>query len=167
MIQPPGQSPDPAPAESLAPPRPNLGPEPLEPGAILIQLASVLLIGAFILAALFALWRWRSRHRITSPTKPMIDDSPEARLIALRERARTILAARFGPTVRARTTEELADDARMAEALGNDNLVQLANLLHAGDRALFDRDSATEAGDDQSANLTAWSDMLDSLSRSR
>jgi len=167
VIQLPGQPTDSAPIESLAPPRPNLGPEPMDSDGSLAQLVIILLGGLIIFAALAGLRWWRSSHSIAATAKPPIDDSPETRLLALRERARTILAARFGPALRARTTEELADDARLAEAIGEDDLARLTELLRAGDRALFDRDSAAETNGDPSANLAAWSALLDSLARSR
>ena len=167
MIQPPGQPKDPASAGSLAPPRPNLGPEPMGADDSLAQLAISLMLGGVILAALMVLWRrWRAQ-RIFDRPKPSVDDSSEARLLALRERARTILAARFGPALRARTTEEIAADARVAEALGGDDLARLMGLFRAGDRVLFDRDSGLEPHGDPSSELAAWSALLDALSRAR
>ena len=169
MIQQPKQSAAAAAAvEALAPPRPNLGPEPLSADGSSALLVSALLVGLLIFAASVVAWRRRrlADQTIEPPGSPR-DDSPEARLLALRERARTILARRFGPALRARTTEEMAADARLAETLGNDDLARLTSLLRAGDRVLFDRATDAEPDGDPSADLADWTALLDALSRSR
>jgi len=154
--------------ETLAPPRPNLGPEPLSAEGSPILLISVSLGCLLLLAALAILWRRRrSADQTTEPPGAPGDESPEARLLALRERARAILTRRFGPALRARTTEEVAADAQLAEALGSDELARLTNLLRAGDRVLFDHATAAEQDGDPSADLADWTALLDSLSRTR
>lgn len=169
MIQQPAPPADNAPGETLAPPRPNLGPEPLPAEGSLSLLIPVLLGGLLILAAVVIAWRRRRRSAdpITQTRGIPRDDSPEARLLALRERARAILTRRFGPALRARTTEEVAADPRLAETLGGDDLAKLTNLLRAGDRILFDREAASGRDGDLSADLERWTALLDALSRSR
>lgn len=167
MIDPPGQSEDSTIGESLAPPQPNLGPEPMDAGGSLVPAVVLLLNGLVALAALLILRRRWSKRQEAERSTPPPDDSPEARLLALRERARSLLAARFGPSLRARTTEELADDAQVAEALGADKLAQLTALLRAGDRLLFDGDSPMDASDAPPPELEAWSNLLDAIARSR
>lgn len=169
MIQQPDQFAGRASAETLAPPRPNLGPEPMSAdGSPALATAALLLGGFLVLVAMAILWRRRRlADRTTEPPGAFLDDSPEARLLALRERARTILARRFGPALRARTTEEVAADVQLAEVLGGDDLVRLINLLRAGDRALFDREAVAASAGDRSAELADWTALLDALSRSR
>lgn len=156
-------------AEILAPPRPNLGPEPLRPeGSFAFLVVASLVIGLVLVAALLIAWRRRrSADQATGPAEASRDDSPEARLLALRDRARAILARRFGPALRARTTEEIAADARLTETLGVDDLARLTNLLRAGDRVLFDRESVSVGNGDPSADLADWTALLETLSRSR
>jgi hypothetical protein len=54
--------------------------------------------------------------------------------IAVRE----ALVARFGASWRARTTEEIAADATLAEALGPEPTARLVEFLSDADRAKFD-----------------------------
>lgn len=51
---------------------------------------------------------------------------------------RSALAARFGAQWNARTTEEIADDATLAEAIGPERSAQLVEFLSLADRAKFD-----------------------------
>lgn len=53
--------------------------------------------------------------------------------VALRES----LAGRFGPSWRAKTTEEIATDPRLSEALGDERTGRLLSFLAAADRAKF------------------------------
>lgn len=167
MIQALAQPADFKTSEGLAPPRPNLGPEPMDADGSPALMIALLLGGFIILAALLALRRRWTVHQMAETAKWTAEGSAEARLLALRERARALLAARLGPALRARTTEELADDAHLAEALGPEKLTQLIALLRAGDRLLFDGDSPMEPLGVPMSELAAWSDLLGAIARSR
>jgi hypothetical protein len=84
------------------------------------------------------------------------DDSPSGKLLSLAEEVRGTLVKRFGPAMRARTTEELAADARVRETLGEHRLDPLIRLLAEADRWKFA--TRPENGQDQSllAELPVW-----------
>ncbi len=127
----------PPPGAALVPPRPNLGPEPLEPGpAWPFWLA---LIAAILLAAGFISRRRRRRVHPSSAIEASVEPvgSSSEILIGWADRARDVLAERFGPARRASTTEELADDAGLVEQLGPELTADLLALLRAADRAKF------------------------------
>lgn len=126
----------PPPGAALVPPRPNLGPEPLEPGPawpIWVALAAAIMLAAWLAA--------RRRRRVhpssalEAPVEPV--GSPREVLIGWADRARDVLAERFEPARRASTTEELADDAGLVEQLGPELAADLLALLRAADRAKF------------------------------
>jgi len=140
--------------EILVPPRPNLGPEPWD-GDGWSAWASPALALAAAAALTWLEWRARGRRRSSRLPPPPADDAPpEERLLALCDRLRADLAERLGPTLRARTTEELAADPRVAELLGAD-LPRLAEILGAGDRFKFARRPAADLAD-RLPEWTAW-----------
>jgi hypothetical protein len=125
----------------LVPPRPNLGPEPLPEGPPLAPLLSVLGLVLFLSAAL--LWRLRKRRRKRPASKPAVmavdafDDSPQARMIAWSLAVRESLSERFGPAWRAKTTEEIADDPSLIDALGPEFAARILYFLREADRTKF------------------------------
>jgi hypothetical protein len=149
---------------ALVPPRPNLGPEPWSETRIDRELPlEVGLALALGLAGLLWIIRRRRvvRRRLAVIEKQVSahDDSPGAVLLSLAARVREDLAARFGPSLRARTTEEIAADAAIREALGSKNLEPLTHLLITADRWKF----ASEPGNgleesmlDDLSNWEAW-----------
>jgi hypothetical protein len=139
---------------ALVPPRPNLGPEPWSETRIERELPlEIGLALGLVLAGLLWIVRRRSvgrrRASLAEPQVSEHDDSPGAVLLSLATRVREALAARFGPALRARTTEEIAADAEIREALGEVNLEPLTHLLIAADRWKF----ASEPGNGQEESL--------------
>jgi hypothetical protein len=65
------------------------------------------------------------------------DDSAEAQLLNLAGKVREALASRFGPALRARTTEEIATDPQLMEAIGETQVTSLTELLTTADRWKF------------------------------
>ena len=63
--------------------------------------------------------------------------TPRGRLVALSMSTKNALAARFGPTWRAKTTEELAAEPTLAEVLGPEPLRELIEFLDRIDRLKF------------------------------
>jgi hypothetical protein len=138
---------------ALVPPRPNLGPEPWSETRLDRELPlEIGLALALVLAALFWIIRRRvvRRHApLAEPEFSALDDSPGAVLLSLAAKVREALAARFGPSLRARTTEEIAADDAIREALGAENLEPLTHLLIAADRWKF----ASEPGNGREESL--------------
>jgi len=154
-----------APEQALVPPRPNPGPESWtgDGGS-----ASPSLILAIAAAALGAFWFWRRRRRLKRPSPPPtpaqpVDESPEARLLALCEQLRGTLSSRFGPGLRARTTEEIALDPLIRDLLGAERFERLTELLRTGDRLKFARQGLAGEVVDQLGEYAAWASSLDAL----
>jgi hypothetical protein len=125
----------------LVPPRPNLGPEPWsEPRADRLPLEeAALAMGALLLAV------WIIRRRLAARRRPGVAPArvdlaaadPATQLVMMAGRARETLAERFGPALLARTTEEIAADSQLREALGDPRFDSLVRLLATADRRKF------------------------------
>jgi hypothetical protein len=129
-------------ARVIVPPRPNLGPEPWSETRTdtFPLLVATLAVGALLLGAAWIIRRRRASRRLPSPPVGLTttsDDTPAARLLSLAGQARETLAARFGPSLRARTTEEIAADPQLREALGETHFDPLIRLLATADRWKF------------------------------
>jgi hypothetical protein len=143
-------------ARVLVPPRPNLGPEPWSEERS--SLWPLLGVGLVLAAAVWMISRRRRKRRAVSPPKPVTSlDTPDAQLLSLAVQARETLATRFGPSLRARTTEEISNDAVVKEALGDDHFQSLIRLLSTADHWKFA--SAPENGQTESLleELPHWS----------
>lgn len=121
------------------PPRPNLGPDPLAESSPWLGIALVL----SLVASTFLVWRLR-RRQPTRPTKqdrPSVPadgaDSPRERMIAWSLSLRASMAVTFGPTWLAKTTEEIADDPALSDAIGPEHAAQLLAFLAEADRTKF------------------------------
>jgi hypothetical protein len=125
---------------ALVPPRPNLGPEPwttstsLNPNWLLLAIPCVVVV-------VWVFWthlrRGLARSRPDGATPDEPDITPRGRLVALSMSTKNALAARFGPTWRAKTTEELAAEPILAEFLGPEPLRELIEFLDRIDRLKF------------------------------
>jgi len=147
-------------ARVLVPPRPNLGPEPWseEPSSPWPLLAVGLVLAALLAGLIWIIRRRRRKRRAVAPPQPVTAlDTPDAQLLSLAVQARETLATRFGPSLRARTTEEISNDAVVKEALGDDHFASLIRLLSTADRWKFA--SPPENGQTESllVELPHWS----------
>jgi hypothetical protein len=127
-------------ARVLVLPRPNLGPEPWsEERQTPWPLITVGLMFAALLAGAGRLLFRRHIRRPTAPSyQPSVStDTPDAQLLSLAEQARETLATRFGPSLRAHTTEEISGDSLVKEALGEEHFCSLIRLLSTADRWKF------------------------------
>jgi len=124
-----------------------------------------------VLAALLAglIWMIRRRgrrRRAASPPQPVtVLNTPDAQLLSLAIQARETLATRFGPSLRARTTEEISSDALVKEALGDDHFASLIRLLATADRWKFaspPENGQTESLLEELPQWSAWQGTLPS-----
>ncbi len=152
----------------LIPPRPNLGPETWseEPSSVLPFWSAgiallVLLAGA---VGIFFYRRRRSGRRTAKPSPaealPVI---PAAQLLNLAGQIREDLAARFGPSLRARTTQEIAADLEVREVLGVEHLEPMIRLLYLADYCKFA--ALPENGEQQALDgeISAWTALRTDL----
>ncbi len=147
-------------AESLVPPRPNLGPEPWPeptrwPGPA----------GWSGLAALVVVFgvglRLRNLHRSLRKVSESLNSSivadglgasPRERLISNSEQVRDALIRTFGPSWGSKTTEEISQGAGLVERLDPAELGRLIEFLKLADRAKF-----AEAALETEEDWEAWS----------
>jgi len=144
-------------AESLVPPRPNLGPEPW-PDVHRWPVAAGWWASGLLLIFLFMLWWRRSRRkaRLLVPADlrvPSIDPygSPRQRLIASSEVVRSALMGAFGPAWGSKTTEEIGEGPTLLERLDQAQVDRLVLFLKVADRVKFALDEP-----DQVEDWEAW-----------
>lgn len=160
----------------LVPPRPNPGPEPWsEVRSSQWSVLAALLLAMWLVVGWTILRRRRQHHGVRNAASGRVvsvDDSPSAKLLILAEEVRGTLITRFGPTMRARTTEEIAADPQVKEILGEQRLDPLIRLFEEADHWKF----ATQPGNgrEQSLleNLSGWDAwhralLADSAARAR
>ncbi len=156
-------------ARGLVPPKPNLGPEPWRD----VRHTSRLLLPAALVAvavvALVLAWIWRRRRAAIRARQALVragtvaEPTPRDRLVGLSESIRDALTVPFGTAGRAKTTEELASDDRLAELLGDDGFRELIRFLDRIDVLKF----APERGDNHRVSLdemlTDWEPRIAAL----
>ena len=145
--------------QRLVPPRPNLGPESWSeapPVAVVVIVAAAL--GGLLIAWLF--WRWhrkrRSRIRRDVKTPGPHDATPQGRLVACSQSIRETLANRFGTAWRAKTTQELAEEAPLFEVLGDVQLDELIRFLDLVDHLKFAPERSNNHHESLEGVLTNW-----------
>ncbi|MGC8643318.1 MAG: hypothetical protein ACP5XB_25960 [Isosphaeraceae bacterium] len=122
------------------------------------------MLAAILLAiALLGGWTGLRRRRKARDTRTAtsgrgisLDDSPSGKLLNLAEEVRGTLITRFGPTMRARTTEEIAADSQLKEVLGAERLDTLVHLLGEADRWKFATQPANGSEQSLLSDLSAW-----------
>jgi hypothetical protein len=160
---------NPANARGLVPPRPNLGPEPWSdppPIALFLWVAGAL-------ACLFLIWLVRRRlHRArVNRAGPNLanqaprDTTPRGRLVALSHSMRDALTNQFGTAWRAKTTEELSAEPRLAEVLGADQLEELIRFLDQIDQLKFAPERSNHHHESLERELEAWEPRLADLKK--
>jgi MYXO-CTERM domain-containing protein len=127
--------------EPIVLPRPNLGPEPWPDSP-----AWPWITAAAVLITLVALILRRRRKRVRAKAAPAVPNEVAAspsEPSPLTDRVRGALIRAFGPSWRARTTEEVAASPVLAERFGPEVAAQVVAYLRACDRAKFSADAAT------------------------
>ena len=152
--------------QSLVPPRKNLGPEPWPDTSSYQRLWTVTAGLALLVVAWFS-WRsvrrrlGRSLERQAAPET--LDVTSRGRLVALSTSAKSALAARFGSTWRAKTTEELAVEPALAELLGPEMLQELIEFLDLIDRLKFAPERPDQSGLSLDQELAGWNPRIAGL----
>jgi hypothetical protein len=143
----------------LVPPRPNLGPESwsdARPTAVAVIVAAAL--GGLLVAWLFWRWRRKKRPRIgrDNKTQSPHDATPQGQLVAYSLSIRETLADQFGIAWRAKTTQELATEARLLEVLGREQLDELIRFLELVDHLKFAPERASNHQESLESVLANW-----------
>jgi hypothetical protein len=150
----------------LVPPRPNLGPETWPKAVPLAVIWLALLIAA---SALFAWVLWRFARKGAGwaeqglATLDSADVTPRGRLVALSTSTKNALASRFGPTWRAKTTQELAAEPALSEMLGPEPLQELIQFLDRIDRLKFAPERPNQHRQSLHEELADWNPRIAGL----
>jgi hypothetical protein len=155
-------------ARGLIPPRPNLGPEPWRepdptPGLLLALCLSAL-------AGLLAIWLWRRRRTLgtrgtgaSTNGPPAAEPTPRDRLVGLSETIRDALTAQFGPSCRAKTTEEISADERLTQLVGEESFRDLILFLDRIDLLKFAPDRSENHDEELGGILRTWEPRMTAL----
>jgi hypothetical protein len=142
---------------SLIPPHPNLGPELLQDSSR-FDAWSIATALAIVALLSWVIWRFRTRRKQSNaeaiPGHLAPPDTPAAAVDAFAQSVRTRIITRFGETWRARTTEQIAGDPGIAEALGPDEFAKLVTFLREVDVLKYSGHDDTNP----EAILARWSD---------
>ena len=154
--------------QRLVPPRPNLGPESWSetpPVAVAVIVAAAL--GGLLIAWLFWRWRRKRRSRIRRDMKPPrpSDTTPHGRLVACSHSIRETLADQFGTAWRAKTTQELAEEAPLLEVLGDVQLDELIRFLDLVDHLKFAPERSNDHYESLASMLATWEPQIAAISK--
>jgi hypothetical protein len=113
-------------------------------------------------------WRRRARHaavrrRAASGNPPAADPTPRDRLVGLSVTVRDALTAQFGVSCRAKTTEELSADERLAELLGAEGFRELMQFLDRIDLLKFAPERSDRRDEELDEVLEAWEPRVTAL----
>jgi hypothetical protein len=148
----------------LVPPRPNLGPEPMPEDRFITPRLLAWLLASWIIDVVLLLWFWRrlrrrgALRRVRPRRSTAAPPTLQTQTIAWSRAVREALAARFGPSWCAKTTEEIAAEPALAERLGAEPAARLVAFLAEADRAKF-ADTA-DLGPPEPPSYFAWLDEL-------
>jgi hypothetical protein len=157
-------------ARGLVPPQPNLGPEPWrDPDATPWLMPAV--AAAMVLVLLLAVWLWYRRRAALRSRKSAIpagglaiaDPTPRDRLVGLSESIRDTMTVQFGSSCRAKTTEELSADHRLAELLGDEGFRELIRFLDRIDLVKFAPERSGNHDETLGELLSAWEPRVATL----
>ena len=154
--------------QRLVPPRPNLGPESWsEPPPVAVAVIVAAALGGLLIAWLFWRWRRKRRSRILRAIKPPSshDATPQGRLVACSHSIRETLADQFGTAWRAKTTQELAEEAPLLEVLGHVQLDDLIRFLDLVDHLKFAPERSNNHHESLASVLAIWEPQIAAIGK--
>ncbi|WP_169972769.1 hypothetical protein [Tautonia rosea] len=161
--------------EPVLPPRPNLGPEPwpneaggIGWGLLFSVLVLLLALGLLVWTRMQGMGRRRADRQVLQRGQNLHlpSPTPDDPRIHHAEMLRDALIAAFGPSWRAKTTEEIAAEPELLNRLGPERSAQVVTLLSEADRAKF-AGSATDrplTSEDDTTRLAELISLLNSPS---
>ena len=149
-------------ARGLVPPRPNLGPESWREPAAASRL--MLATGIATLAVVLIAWLWwrqraalRARRAAAGVASlAAVDPAPRGRLVGLSGSIREALTVQFGSSFRAKTTQELSTDDRLAQLLGPEGFEELIQFLDRIDLLKFAPERPDDHDEALGELLSSW-----------
>ena len=126
--------------EPIVLPRPNLGPEPWPDTPVWPWITAAAVLVSLI-ALIIKHRRKRSQAKAAAAVPPEAAATP-SETSPLTDRVRGALIRAFGPSWRARTTEEVAASPALTERFGPEVAAQVVAYLRACDRAKFSANAA-------------------------
>jgi hypothetical protein len=157
-------------ARGLVPPRPNLGPESWREPAAASRL--MLATGIAMLASVLIAWLWWRRRgalrarraAATVAGLAAVDPAPRVRLVGLSGSIREALTVQFGSSFRAKTTQELSTDDRLAQLLGPEGFEELIQFLDRIDLLKFAPERPDDHDEALGELLSSWEPRVAGLS---
>jgi hypothetical protein len=154
--------------QRLVPPRPNLGPESWsEPPPVAVAVIVAAALAGLLIAWLYWRLRRKRRSRIRRAIKPPSahDATPQGRLVACSHSIRETLADQFGTSWRAKTTQELAEEAPLLEVLGDVQLDELIRFLDLVDHLKFAPERSNNHHESLASVLAIWEPQIASIGK--
>jgi hypothetical protein len=131
-----------------------------------VLVAATVAITSLLLASL--LWkRWRRRRARGAASNSVDgnqpDTTPRGQFLALSDSIREALIRQFGTEWRAKTTEELSEDAQLEHALGPEPLRELMRFLDQVDHLKFAPERSNHRQDSLQQDLGRWKPQISDL----
>jgi uncharacterized protein (TIGR03382 family) len=128
-------------------------------------------IGIAAVAVLLLAWLWRRRRTALRSSRSAMalnglavaDPTPRDRLVGLSESIRDALTAQFGTACRAKTTEELSADDRLAQLLGDEDFRELIRFLDRIDLVKFAPERRGNHDEALGELISAWEPRVATL----
>ena len=128
-------------------------------------------LGIAALAVVLLAWLWRRRRAALRARRAATavdglaaaDPTPRDRLVGLSGSIRDALTVQFGSSCRAKTTEELSADDRLAQLLGDEGFRELIQFLDRIDLVKFAPERSDNHDEALGELLSAWEPRVATL----